>query len=523
MILTITLTLATVILIAGQDVVYDKSQAMVIEKQGILIQQQGIIMIPIIHRFPDIIDMYNRTVHCNHSADRYELIRRTVLHLIKDVPENYINPLIKGRSKRFITAFAAAVGLAGSIWSSVEVRRIRETVREMSSYISQNRYDIEKLEDQVAHLDFNQGRLYKIMNELTDTVVGLARDISCQIEDQDFTLSAVTSLLVSGPTEIKRVSDEALQGKLTVNLLPWRHLQYMLKTHLELQGSLYASLPHIIYELGSFFLTSISKDPPIINGLIMLPRLVTERTGTLYSISVTQIDDAGSVVDIPQKLSSSSIASKISSLDEQYCSHHQGYTLCPMNRVHDLDIPCFVNLLQQPSGSPPCPLPRIQMPDYPRVVQTRFGVLVAANTTDITSLRFGGGRSIITSLLPNRPYPQFITQNVSDSLVYKGAQYPITSEEVDIEHVMFDGTQHHEQVQMIPPTHHHEREGMRTVAKVRRLDASVGCDHTILYCSVISLYVILAVPYILKRVRTAIHRRVEESNGGPEIPIVSAC
>lgn len=475
----------------SNEVYHSPEYGFVVEKTIPFFSTQGEIFLSLVHKFPDYWNLYNRSVHCG-GKDLYQQIRQMYNTIVSELPEEYestLNGMDQTKQKRWILPFLSIGSLVTSIWSTYEVSQIRGSVSALKNAIKEQWDSIEGIEESLKVIDGEFGNVYRIMNDLSDSITLMSQEISCAINETQTTLSMIMSLLASGPLDVRRVTGDALSGKITTSLLPWSQWTKMIKSDLALRGTVYESAPHLAYELGRFFVSRIERSGLYISGILILPRFHPDKVGEVYQAWAVPFDSDHNVVTFPPAIGISSVTGKIYDLDEYSCSKKPGFYLCPSDRVREIHIPCINQIISGAVKDTDCELPISSLETTYPVLQTATGVLMQGNLTDVVRLRVTGLTNIITQTVKEKRISQFFGLRDADYIIYRGVQFPIKREALEIQHtqVVLD------KVTGVPPTlisHHYDRVSAMKVPKMKHsitgYDPSIYWHLGILYVFIIS-------------------------------------
>ncbi|APG78690.1 putative glycoprotein [Hubei rhabdo-like virus 3] len=357
-----------------------------------------------------------------------ELHHKSVLQFISNlVPNSTLDRSSGDRKKRWIPLISGILGSGIAIWNRVSIQSMEKNMDTINRNI-QNIYNhVKTLTSTTNRIIDDNNRIHHLVSEIISAINKVSDDVQC-VKSSYLSLSlwesSWTSLIVN---LFVRASNAALTGKVTPDLLSASNLQVLLQEEATLHESLYTKDPTLVYELSSFVPTIITSSPPVIIGIMVLPKISLISSGHVYTVNSVpwlsgehayKIDRSGTVVI--------SHAYDVWIPDPIECISHPGLLICPKKFFTERPDLCIKNILSQ-NKTDDCNILVKSRPLTPIALQLKTGVLLSAfdqgTASKIVQYK---NKELRTSPLAKSDHPNYFFADSGHMLMVEDKIYQLT-------------------------------------------------------------------------------------------------
>lgn len=218
---------------------------------------------------------------------------RSIAEKVNTIRQTYPNLSLSEEMRRhkrivpllILGAFAATglgAALGGMIWNRVDIGKLQDQVTMLEQNQERISQSVKSLTATTNLLIDNQAKIHVAVAEIGAKMNELLSDYNCFKLTFHNASRVMDNWANQAPAAFIRALNGALLGKITVDLLPYESILYLLKGHPDLIGSIYQKNPALIYPLATFNLIQVTSRPPTIRGIAIIPLLSDRIFGHVY-------------------------------------------------------------------------------------------------------------------------------------------------------------------------------------------------------------------------------------------------
>ncbi|QMP82174.1 glycoprotein [Blattodean arli-related virus OKIAV101] len=435
------IVLSFLIVLGNQQVAkFDEDHGILIEEDGLSLTHDGFIYVPIVYKIPypngSLTPLENCPLESKFLHDMINLMMSGFHRMIPIQDHSPLSP--PTRQKRFLGVAASLLGLGLSAWNKAEISSIKSSIKEMREFLGVHSRKLDGLNSDLEFLNTKTKQLAVTQNNVLRSIVKMQGAINCQAIEQNLLWSMLSSFALHVPSLFIRACDAAVSGKLSPDLIPIEQLKELLKRLEDFKSSPYESWPNLAYEVGFFIPDVISKNPLMITGIMILPRLYNENIGRLYRIHTVNFKYKNTDVRIIPPKQIAINKDRIWIPDITLCQGYPGLLICPRTIEESSVNPCVEEIFYN-NSTLSCPTLIRKPQSSPIVLSTRYGVLIGQQEESTIIKIHSSKRLSGTTTLRNSP-PMFLTADIGDYVLINGRMYSLSTktEEFELKWVNID-------------------------------------------------------------------------------------
>lgn len=421
--------------------IFIPSLGLMMEPSGDVVTYDGFLYLPIVHHVPSLRSILRPALLCRHDKLTDQMVKSYQSYLDNMIPSFSIETEMHrwfiekseigrtpGREKRFLGVILSLLGGTMSLWNRVSVSNVEDKISSLTSYISENRGRLNQLSSVILEQHRSQEQIIRSVNNLVRQISKAQQVMNCSLEElQYFTKSAI-ELTTTVPVGFVRAVEWALQGRLSFDLLPLKDLSVILRKHREMDRTIYRSFPALVYELSSFLVTEISRDPPMVSGIIILPRITLSVSSKIYSVgSVSYMSgDYLQKLEVPTSIVLDNKLKVLWKVDPVECRVGPSLVTCPSSLVMRQVDRCLTNVYFKNKLVGCKLLVRPVSDEFNDVIQFQSGVLIGSKPKNFKIIKVGSDRDIeVQSKNISSNSVSFFDSNDGDHIVLENDVYPL--------------------------------------------------------------------------------------------------
>lgn len=405
------------------------------DELGTVLSHTGYLYIPMSLTLPKFHIIGATLELCTPSNKQTILILESAnAQLLSQIPEGYGYTLQNSsrtvRNKRFAPLLLGGFGLAGSIWNRVSITSLNSKVKRLDKSVYENSKRITRLQETTIELAHTQDMVVHVVNKLSSTLTTLLRNFTCEDEKIVIFQNALLSYFVSALPHFIRAVDSALLGRVMPDLINYKDLTNLIAHHPDMSQGLYQDLPNLVYELGSFILYKIEKDPAILTGVIVVPRLSTISHGTLLKLGSVPMKSKNGYWQIitPQTAVWNTMDNSVWVPNPLDCTTTPALWVCPSSYISAQSDLCLTEMYQRGEISS-CTIKLIPktLPPSALLLTGKSGILISNAAADLKIVRVLPDRelSIIAFNSTIKNQSTFLSSNLGDYIIYNGQHFAL--------------------------------------------------------------------------------------------------
>lgn len=283
--------------------------------------------------------------------------------------------------------------------------------------------------DAVKGLIHNQQRIIYAATNLTEKLNDLITDYNCQKLGGYYRDTILAEWMSLAPNAFMRILNGVLQGKLTADLIPGNTLEKILQFYPEFSSTIFLETPQILYEVAQVKLVSISSEPPLMEVIVTVPRILYPPFGTTMKLKSCSWIQDGLRVNIEEPELVITAKDKQGFYRSTSCYHGVGMLVCDSRSISKAVDDCFDSFINGVSATR-CKISPEDTPQGLDVRQTPKGVLVCPNhTINIITRDIYG---IKNTKMMNIKQPSLITNKDGDILMIDELSIQLDTMETEI-------------------------------------------------------------------------------------------
>lgn len=437
------------------------------------------------------------------------------INIIQSRIDPFTSPIFTTKSKRYLPlmlpAFLTAAGvmnLGFSIYNTYQVDDLKSALRELNNENVRVKLVLNSTIEQM-------NKMIKDLNDIGTIIIpDIAQEINQIRKDQDcyaqmnIALSDFYYLITN--TVINRVVsgiDNLYVNRITPDFLPLSKIKDTLLKRNDMVNSLYVEDTSLIYRLGSFIVNEISHNPFMVNGILILPKLLKEYIGTTISISKVPIfDNTKSVVvlDSPDFAIRDDNLQRIWCPNFDVCLKQASTFFCPLHDVRTNPSACFENLIYRHNHNN-CTYKTYH--DYPLVKQTSIGLLVSPTVQEIYEVQTDKDKNKkIKHKLINFNNSIFLTKDNGTEFIINKQIYHLDLQSINVFQQI--------KIQNFSISHvkTYEYQHIETLDKLEYLKQSNNNHHSILY-TILIIFLLISASILIYYFRQILYIKRLNQNG----------
>lgn len=441
-----------------------------IEEANDYIHKMLISLIPSKVRIEKPTDDYIKMIRNNtlktsqYYNKRLNNIRKKAVPLIKGLSKLELDNQNKysrynksiSRSKRFAPLIPlAAIGIiglmtSGIVWNRVDISKLTNIQEELISNNQIISEDLMKIQDSANVLINETNNIYEIVSEHHQAINEIIDKINCmtyltqnlEIEIENWKYLAVNSFI--------RAVQSALSGKVSPDLIPFSVVTKMLQHDERYKDLIYVNNPLLFYKLSVFDLVEIDRDPFLIMGTIITPRLFNKVLGQkveLYRCPIAMAANHNAYLSIENKYIVSSDNNDWWIYSTQSCMSSSDITICLKRSLGPRYDTCASAIFNNRSSNN-CKLGQSNIyQSIPNVIVTEKGLLSCELGVKIELLsRDNIGSMRVIDVIEKTKGMIYIPQDRCDQIMISSKLYDMPRSHIIINTTLIsiENIQHHE-------------------------------------------------------------------------------
>lgn len=282
------------------------------------------------------------------------------------IPQQYITqkPRVNRKRREPITAtimggILVATGLTGlglSLYNTNSIKDLENKIIIFENKLNDYHYAYnDMVSTQQDMMDDIQHISTIISNDVTLELNDLRDKYLCSNYNAISVMSIVANIISYIPMYTIQVNNDMISGKVTPSILPYNKIDILLKQS-GFEKTYYMKNNHLLYELGIFRKTTVSHNPFIISGFLVLPALYTTQLGiSLIPHTVNFYFNNDNVeLNIPSNIILNYNPKYIWEYNTNSCLKSSSIIICKSIDKHNLYNQCLTDLEQSGSISSVC-------------------------------------------------------------------------------------------------------------------------------------------------------------------------
>lgn len=356
----------------------------------------------------------------DNTFNSIEETRMKQTHKIKDLlPHNRnkrVAPLILG---------ALAVGTAVSglaISNRVDLASMQNQVSLIYENQNQIKSRIKNIVESTNILIDNQEKMFVMVHNISKKINELVTGYNCLIyaeEDIDHFLTSWVSIV---PNSFIRAVNGALLGVLTIDLLPGVDLNKMLKYYPAFSGTIFEEEPEALYKNTEVTLVRLERDPPVLEVLLSIPRILKRRFGVRYSQKACHWPHQDYYLTLPSHIEG--IRSEEGTwYSADACKTSNLISLCDGRSLTQLRDACLITPMH--TNITQCKILASNLQIKNEVLQTRHGILICGTSNEHAVLLKRDAYGILQTQELNINESIYIGPNNADAVIVGSIHYDL--------------------------------------------------------------------------------------------------
>lgn len=406
----------------GIDTYIDLSKGLVLEPYGAYLSHYGFSYIPLSFSiptelresmFPSCIDF--RKIKSHHDQ---------VIHYLKNVIP--VTATTK-RPKRWLPLISGLMGSGIAIWNRVSIASLESKINAIHKNLEGIHHTVKDLVNTTNTMLDYQVLIHHVISDVIHTLNILTDKSTCAYNNNiqvSLWESSWAGLIVN---MFIRAVGSSLSGKITPDLITSANLHDLLTKDESFHNSLYKDDNTLVYELGSFIPSVISSSPPVIIGIMILPKLSHTSSGHVYTVNTVpwihdgygyKLDKSGTVVISGNKF--------VWQADPIECIIRPGLVICPKKFFFEGQDICLTDLLQK-NKTNNCRILVKSLPLQAVGVQLKSGVLVGGfDSGTVSIVKQLHSVELVSIPVESQPSPRFMNQNSGTLLMIGISAFQLT-------------------------------------------------------------------------------------------------
>lgn len=316
---------------------------------------------PIYFTIPDNIPFNYYLPACNttdHEIIRSEIhnIYKNAITKINDRIDPYESALVKetNRTKRepvtlALLVAAGVMSLMIGMYNTYQVTKFEEEANAMRQNIIKIKDAAKISVDALNQLITNNDEIGTvIIPELQAKINLLIYNQNCQSQHQSLKFAVYQHITENIYVRAINGMNTMYEGRITPDFLPLSDIRQHILTRPDMHGSIYQDETALIYQLGKLIPYQVSKEPFIVSGMLVLPRLLREHVGytlSIHTVPIKSDNDELVILDEPDVVVKDNVNKKIWSPNLTHCIKLMSAMVCPVHETHSKVSVCLTQLI----------------------------------------------------------------------------------------------------------------------------------------------------------------------------------
>ncbi|CAG9822209.1 unnamed protein product [Phaedon cochleariae] len=212
--------------------------------------------------------------------------------------------------------------------------------------------------------------LVMAVNNIKEKINEIIKDYTCLKKDFSTYMDYMVTWSNIAPNSFLRAVNGALGGKLTIDLLPGDQLQRVMQYYPEFADTIFQKDPLMMYQSARVKVLKISKNPPMLETIVSVPRVLYPVFGSVYAQKACPWKINNTIITIKEQTTKILSAETHSWYSMKGCNGMDNTYLCDMREMIHTPEHCL-SLDEKPDLTK-CPLVEVDS-DFDKVVQTPDG------------------------------------------------------------------------------------------------------------------------------------------------------
>ncbi|QMP82312.1 nucleocapsid protein [Coleopteran arli-related virus OKIAV107] len=338
---------------------------------------------------------------------------------------NRLKRKVSKRSKRFVlTLFLVILGVialsaaTGAVTGSIALAKVNNIESNQDSIVAK----VNQQTDAINLMTINQEHIISITQNITLKVNELIRSHECLKYSLDAQLKLINSWSAIVPNSFMRALNGLLAGQVNVDIIPGDQLSTIMGMYPSFDGTIFEENPFLLYKSSTSKLIKVMKNPLMLEGLIITPRIKKVVYGRRYVQRSCIWKQDGNYYSLKEELSAIRSNLDGSWWDTSGCLYQDGVTLCDQRKLRAYHNKCLGTGTKWDISS--CHLLKHVNFVKNQVIQTPNGILVCDPSSHVVLFKADLFNVLNTRIL-NMSRPTLITPKMADNILVGTNHYPI--------------------------------------------------------------------------------------------------
>ncbi|CAG9822208.1 unnamed protein product [Phaedon cochleariae] len=211
--------------------------------------------------------------------------------------------------------------------------------------------------------------LVMAVNNIKEKINEIIKDYTCLKKDFSTYMDYMVTWSNIAPNSFLRAVNGALGGKLTIDLLPGDQLQRVMQYYPEFADTIFQKDPLMMYQSARVKVLKISKNPPMLETIVSVPRVLYPVFGSVYAQKACPWKINNTIVTIKEQTIKILSAETHSWYSMKGCNGMDNTYLCDMREMIHTPEHCL-SLDEKPDLTK-CPLVEVDS-DFDKTVEQMF-------------------------------------------------------------------------------------------------------------------------------------------------------
>ncbi|CAH1114911.1 unnamed protein product [Psylliodes chrysocephalus] len=361
-----------------------------------------------------------------------DIFSKNHLSVEPDTPEflqHDIRPISNTRrTKRMASIMWGAMALGTvvgslSVYNRIDISSLNNQVQTIYDNQREIKLNLDNIVETTNKLIGNQEKMTYVINNITQKLNWMIEDYNCLLYTYDQEMNFINNWAALTPNSFLRAVNGALQGVLTLDLLPGDQIQKIIQYYSSFANTIYEDKPELLYQAARVYIVKLEKNPPILECIIGVPKIMKIPFGIKYTQKSCHWQYKNMYVSIPKDIDSIYSYSEKTWFPTEGCSSKDELTLCDIRKFKQIQDPCLVTDNNANLSRCKLTISKELIPD--EAIQFKSGVLICNSTKQIVSFK-RDNYGVLQSKTVKVNTSLYVDSNSADSLVVGNEHFDLS-------------------------------------------------------------------------------------------------